>query len=55
MSSPKAKSELLRISQQKDLDQAGKDLITSYLATRNQSIEPATPSSQKSNISRANQ
>jgi hypothetical protein len=33
MSNKKAKSELIRLSQLKDLDQAGKDLVISYLKT----------------------
>lgn len=40
MTNPKAKTELLRLSQHKDLDHAGRDLLISYLAT------PVLPPSQ---------
>ncbi len=33
MTNPKARTELQRLSQHKDLDQAGRDLLISYLAT----------------------
>ena len=33
MTNPKARNELLRLSERKDLDQAGRDLLISYLAT----------------------
>jgi len=55
MTNPKAKSELLRVSQLKDLDQAGKDLITVYLKTPRQSTEPMAASSQKSTTGRVDQ
>ena len=55
MNNPKAKTELFRISQRRDLDQAARDLITSYLVKPKQPTEPITASSQKSNTSRADQ
>jgi hypothetical protein len=55
MTNPKAKSELLRLSAQKDLDQAGKDLVISYLKTPHQPTEPMTVSSEKSNGTRVDQ
>ena len=55
MSTPKAKSELIRLSQLKDLDQAGKDLLISYLKTPLQPIEPLASSTEKSNSGRVDQ
>jgi hypothetical protein len=55
MTNPKAKSELLRLSLQKDLDQAGKDLVISYLKNPHQPSEPLTVSSEKSNGARVDQ
>jgi hypothetical protein len=49
MTNPKAKTELLRLSQVKDLDQAGKDLLISYLKTPSQPTEPIAVTSDKSN------
>lgn len=51
----KARNELLRLSQQKDLDQAGRDLVISYLRAPHQPIEPMTVSSEKSNGARVDQ
>jgi len=55
MTNPKARSELLRLSQQKDLDQAGKDLVIFYLKTPRQPTEPIAASSEKSNGTRVDQ
>lgn len=55
MTNPKAKSELLRLSQQKDLDQAGKDLVISYLKTPRQPTEPVAATSEKSSSTRVDQ
>jgi hypothetical protein len=55
MNNPKAKTELLRLSQQKDLDQAGKDLVVSYLKTPGHPNEPMTVSSEKSTSTRVDQ
>ena len=55
MTNPKAKSELLRLSQQKDLDQAGKDLVISYLKTPRQPTEPVAATSEKSSSARVDQ
>jgi hypothetical protein len=55
MTNSKAKSELLRLSQQQDLDQAGRDLVISYLKTPHQPAEPMTVSSEKSNGGRVDQ
>ena len=38
MTNPRAKTELLRLSEQRDLDQAGKDLLVSYLNTPRQPV-----------------
>jgi hypothetical protein len=46
MNSPRAKTELLRLSQRNDLDQAGRDLVISYLNTP-QLSEPMTVSTDK--------
>jgi hypothetical protein len=48
MTNPRAKTELLRLSQQKDLDQAGRDLLISYLKTPHQPAEPIVATSEKS-------
>ncbi len=55
MTNPKAKSELFRISQLKDLDQSGKDLVTAYLNAPRQSTVPIAATSQKSTNGRVNQ
>jgi len=55
MTNPKARNELLRLSQQKDLDQAGRDLVISYLKTPRQPTEPMTVLSEKSNGARVDQ
>ncbi|MDQ6653719.1 MAG: hypothetical protein M3Y84_13375, partial [Acidobacteriota bacterium] len=55
MTNPRAKSELLRVSQLNDLDQVGKDLITVYLKTPRPSSQPMAASSQKSTSSRVDQ
>jgi hypothetical protein len=55
MTNPTAKSELLRLSQQKDLDQAGRDLLLSYLKTPHQSPEPNIAVSEKANGARVDQ
>ena len=54
MTNPKAKSELLRLSQQKDLDQAGRDLLISYLKAP-QPAEPIVASGEKSTGARVDQ
>ena len=51
MTHPKAKTELLRLSERKDLDQAGKDLLVSYLKTPRYPTEPIAVTSEKSNSS----
>jgi hypothetical protein len=55
LTNSKAKSELLRLSQQQDLDQAGRDLVISYLKTPHQPAEPMTVSREKSNGGRVDQ
>jgi len=55
MTNPKAKTELLRLSQHKDIDQAGKDLVTSFLKTPRQPTEPLASSNVKSNSTRVDQ
>jgi hypothetical protein len=55
MTNPKAKSELLRLSQQKDLEQADRDLVISYLKTPRQPAEPITASNEKTNGTRVDQ
>jgi hypothetical protein len=55
MTNPKARSELLRLSQQKDLDQSGKDLIISYLKTPRQPIERIAASDDKSTVTKVDQ
>lgn len=47
MTNPKAKTELLRLSQNKDLDQSGKDLLISYL-TSPQPTDRVTAAGEKS-------
>jgi hypothetical protein len=54
MHNPKAKSELQRLSERKNLDQAGRDLLISYLNAP-QPAEPMTVSSEKSNGARVDQ
>jgi hypothetical protein len=54
MNSPKARNELIRLSQRKDLDQAGKDLLISYLkAPANRG--PLAVANEKSTAARADQ
>ncbi|MEP6568209.1 MAG: hypothetical protein ABJC10_00405 [Acidobacteriota bacterium] len=48
MTNPKAKTELQRLSQRNDLDQAGKDLLISYLKNPRRPIKPIAVSSRKS-------
>ena len=55
MTNPKAKTELLRLAQQKDLDQAGRDLVVSYVKTPRPPTEPVTFSSEKAGGSRVDQ
>lgn len=55
MTNPKARTELLRLSQEKDLDADGKDLVISYLKTPRQPTEPLAASSEKSNGTRVDQ
>jgi hypothetical protein len=59
MTNPKAKTELLRLSQHKDLDQAGRDLLISYLAKPapqpHQPVEPLAVSNAKSSRGRVDQ
>jgi hypothetical protein len=52
MTSPKAKTELLRLSQLPDLDQAGKDLVISYLQTPRQPTQSLTVSAEKPGATR---
>ena len=54
INNPKAKSELLRLSRTKELDQAGKDLVVLFLTTPRES-EPMTVSSEKSGSTRVDQ
>ena len=49
MTNPQAKTELLRLSERADLDQAGKDLLISYLQTPRQPTGPIAVSIEKSN------
>jgi hypothetical protein len=55
MTNPKARSELLRLSQHKDLDQPGKDLVISYLKTPRQPLEPIVASGEKATGARVDQ
>ena len=56
MTTPKAKTELLRLSQHKDLDQAGRDLLISFLAQPTpQQPGPLAVSNDKSNRGRVDQ
>jgi hypothetical protein len=55
MTSAKAKGELLRLSQQKGLDQADRDLIISYLNNQRQPIEPIAASNEKTSGARVDQ
>jgi len=48
MTNQKAKTELLRLSQKKDLDQAGRDLLLSYLKAPHQPVGPIAVSGEKS-------
>jgi len=47
MTNTKAKTELLRLSQLRDLDQSGKDLIISYLNTSPPTPVPFASANQK--------
>ncbi len=51
ITNPEAKTELLRLSGLRDLDQAGKDLLISYLTTPREPTRPVVVSSDKSNSS----
>lgn len=54
INSPKARNELIRLSQRKDLDQAGKDLLISYFkAPANR--EPLTVANDKATATRVDQ
>jgi hypothetical protein len=55
MTNAKARSELLRLSALKDLDQAGKDLLISYLKTPRPATEPLAATGDKSNSGRVDQ
>ncbi len=55
MNNPKARREMLRLSQQKDLDQPGKDLVIFYLNTPRPTTEPMAASSEKTNSTRVDQ
>lgn len=55
MITPKAKSELLRLSQRKDLDQPGKDLLAFYLKTPRPPTGPLAVSTEKANRGRVDQ
>lgn len=55
MTNPKARSELLRLSQHKDLDQPGKDLVISYLKTPRQPVGPIVASGEKATGARVDQ
>jgi len=48
MTNPKAKTELLRLSQKNDLDQAGRDLLLSYQKAPHQPTGPIAVSGEKS-------
>jgi len=52
MSNPKAKTELIRLSQTKELDQAGKDLVASFQTTPRPTM---AASSEKSSATRVDQ
>jgi hypothetical protein len=54
MTLPKAHAEMQRLSQQQDLDQAGRDLVISYLKTPRQPTEPIA-STEKNNGTRVDQ
>jgi hypothetical protein len=51
MTNPKARNELLRLSQKKDLDQAGRDLLLSYQKAPRQPTGPVAVSGEKSTSS----
>jgi hypothetical protein len=55
MTNPKAKTELQRLSQLKDLDQAGKVLLLSYEKTPRQPIEPIASGEKSSSSTRVDQ
>lgn len=54
INSPKARNELLRLSQRKDLDQAGKELLISFLKTP-ATTEPLTVANEKFTATRVDQ
>ncbi len=55
MTNPKAKTELLRLSQKQDLDAAGKTLLASYLKPSPAGSEPLSASTEQSNHGRVDQ
>jgi hypothetical protein len=55
MTTPRARSEMLRLSQHKDLDQSGRALVISYLQTPRQPGEPIAASGEKTNGTRVDQ
>ena len=55
MTNPRAKTELQRLSERTDLDQAGKDLLISYLKTPRQPTGPIAVTGEKSNGARVDQ
>lgn len=55
MTNPKAKIELLRLSQKQDLDPGGKTLLASYLKPSPAGSEPLAASTEKSNQGRVDQ
>jgi len=55
MTNQKAKTELLRLSQRKDLDQAGKDLLISYQKAPRLPNEPIVAAGEKSSSTRVDQ
>lgn len=55
MTNPKAKSELLRLSQRKDLDQAGQDQLVSFLKSPSHTAEPIVATGEKTNGARVDQ
>ncbi|MEP6742415.1 MAG: hypothetical protein ABJB61_07940 [bacterium] len=55
MTNPRAQSELLRLSQLRDLDQVGKDLIISFLHASPPTVVPIASTNQKPTSSRVDQ
>lgn len=55
MTNPKAQRELLRLSQRRDLDQAGHDLLVSFLKMAPHPIEPIVATGEKTNGARVDQ